>query len=160
MPKATVSQETERHDLQTCPGGYVELRQLSYYEMMHRRDIAAKLYTEQKVQRRGQPRDRQGRKSEPETMRAQLEVLNVAIMEYEFAKSIVNHNLEDDDGHLLDFTNPLAFHRLDPKIGQEIGRYIDDLNQEEEEDLDPFKPAPSSSSQGGETKPENDLEMD
>lgn len=153
MPKATVSQETKRVNLKSCPGGYVELRQLSYYEMMHRRDIAAKMYTEQKVQPRrgkqsGRPRDRQ----DEETLRAQLEVMNVAIMEFEFSKCIESHNLQDNDGNLLDFSNPLSFEILDPKVGAEIGRHIDDLNQEEEEDLDPFTNAASSSSPDGLTQ--------
>jgi hypothetical protein len=159
MPKATVSQETKRVNLKSCPGGFVELRQLSYYEMMHRRDIAAKMYTEQKVQtRRGKSGSRGRQDENMETMRAQLEVMNVAIMEFEFSKCIEHHNLEDNDGNLLDFSNPLSFEILDPKVGAEIGRHIDELNQEEEEDLDPFTNAPSSSSLDGMTLPKEGLD--
>lgn len=147
MPKATVSHETHRYDLRTCPGGFVELRQLSYYEMMHRRDIASKMFTEQKVQT-GRARQKQ---SPEETIRAQYEIMNVAIMEFEFKNCIVDHNLEDDSGIKLDFNNPLTFRMLDPKIGEEIGRLIDDLNQEAE-DLGPLANALTSSSLDGETK--------
>jgi len=148
MPKATVSHETHRYQLRTCPGGYIELRQLSYYELMHRRDIASKMYTEHKVQNQ-----RQMRQSPEEVMRAQYEILNVAIMEYEFKNCIVDHNLEDENGAKLDFNNPLTFRMLDPKIGEEIGRLIDDLNQEAE-DLGPLASVLTSSSLDGETKPE------
>lgn len=148
MPKATVSHETHKYDLRTCPGGFVELRQLSYYEMMHRRDIASKMFTEQKVQT-GRSRQRQA--AVEETIRAQYEIMNVAIMEFEFKNCIVDHNLEDDNGAKLDFNNPLTFRMLDPKIGEEIGRLIDDLNQEAE-DLGPLEKLLTSSSQDGETK--------
>lgn len=145
MPKATVSHETFRKELRTCPGGFVVLRTLSYYEMMRRRDIASKLYTEQKVGKRN--------RQDTEFLKAQLEVMNVAIMEFEFANCIVDHNLEDENDVKLDFTNPMTFKSLDPKIGQEIADYIDELNQEPEEgDLAPLPNAATSSSQDGETR--------
>jgi hypothetical protein len=145
MPKATVSQETFRYELETCPGGFVELRQLSYYEMIHRRDIAAKIFTEQKVQTGGRGR-RQSQKPVEEIVRSELEIMNIAIMEFEFSNCIVNHNLEDDNGVQLDFKSAMAFKMLDPKIGSEIGRYIDELNQEDEESVAPLSDAHTSSS--------------
>jgi hypothetical protein len=152
MPKATVNtQETERFELKTCPGGYVELRGLTYYEMMHRRDIAAKMYQEVQVDPRNR-KQRRGKEQTEQTLRTTLDVLNVQIMEYEFSKCIVSHNLEDEDGNLLDFTNPLSFHRLDSRIGMEINRHIEDLTQEDEEDVVPLEKPPTSSSPDGETK--------
>lgn len=143
MPKATVSHEAVRHNLKSCPGGWVELRTLSYYEMMQRRDLTARLYSEQKTGRNIKSED---------TLRQVMEVMNVAIMEYEFKNCIVNHNLEDDNGVLLDFSSSMALKSLDPKIGAEINKYIDALNQEDEEDLDDSPSAPISSLRDGETK--------
>jgi hypothetical protein len=112
--------------------------------MMQRRDITARLYSEQKTGKNVKSDD---------VMRQVMEVMNVAIMEYEFKNCIVNHNLEDDNGVLLDFSSSMALHNLDPKIGAEINRYIDELNQEDEEDLAVSPSVPTSSSQVGATKP-------
>lgn len=157
MPKATVSHDHQRFELETLPGGFVLLRQLSYYEMMHRRDIAAKLYTEQKVETGKSRRERRAKGANQPTeemIRSQLEIMNVAIMEFEFSNCIVDHNLEDDNGAKLDFNNPMTFRVLHPKVGAEIGRYIDELNQEDEDDVGPLPNAPSSSSKDGETQPD------
>lgn len=143
MPKATVSHDAVRRDLKTCPGGWVELRTLSYYEMMQRRDITARLYSEQKTGRNVKNED---------TLRQVMEVMNVAIMEYEFKNCIVSHNLEDDNGVLLDFSSSMALKSLDPKIGAEINKYIDELNQEDEEDLELSKSAPTLSLSDGKSK--------
>jgi len=154
MPRATVSTEHEKFDLRTCPGGFVVLRQLSYSEMMHRRDVAARLYYEQKAPPRNRAERRAQKKDNAdENTRAELEVLNVKIMEWEFAKCVVDHNLEDDNGTKLDFTNSMSFDVLDPKIGAEINEYIDDMNQEDEEDVVPLVKSPTSSSLDGVTKP-------
>lgn len=139
MPKATVSQELHHRNLNSLPGGYVKLRTLSFHEMNQRRDIASRLWTEQQVSKKKKT-------VAPETLRAELEIMNVVVAEYEFRNCIVEHNLEDENGALIDFTLPMQAWRLDPKIGQEISRYIDELNQEDEDDLDPLALSPFSSS--------------
>jgi len=122
--------------------------------MMARRDIAGRLYYEQKVPPRNRAERRAQKKVEPEeTRRAELEVLNVKLMEWEFSKCIVDHNLEDDDGNKLDFSNSMSYDILDPKIGAEINEYIDDMNQEDEEDQVPLERSPTSFSPDGATKP-------
>lgn len=141
MPRATVSQETVRIELTTCEGGYVELRTLSYYEMMQRRDIMARISTEQT----GSSRSR--------STKQVMEMMNAAVTQFEFENCIRNHNLEDENGVLLDFRNPLALRSLDPKIGAEIGRHIDSLNKDDDaEDLDSSPIAATLSSQDGETE--------
>jgi hypothetical protein len=153
MPRATIDlEETFRYDLKTLPadngslGGFVVLRRMSYHQMMQRRDIASKIGWEE---RRSTRRSR----NDDETVKALMEVMNVATMEYEFKYSIVNHNLEDSSGNLLDFSNPESFRNLDPRIGAEIGKYIDDLNQEmDEEELENF-PIVAKPSYGEETTP-------
>jgi hypothetical protein len=154
MPRATIDREEIFHyDLKTLPsengtpGGYVDLRRLSYHQMMQRRDIAAKIGWEE---RRSTGK---GKRPQDETIKAMMEVMNVATMEYEFKHSIVQHNLEDSSGNLINFENPESFRNLDPKIGAEIGKYIDDLNQETDEDeLENF-PTVSKPSFGEETTP-------
>lgn len=156
MPRATIdTHETFRYDLKTLPsengdlGGYVILRRLTYHQMMQRRDIAAKIGWEEK---RTTGKASKNRKND-ETIKAMMEVMNVATMEYEFKHSIIEHNLEDSSGNLLNFENPESFRNLHPKIGAEIGKYIDDLNQElDEDELENF-PGASKQSSGEETTP-------
>jgi hypothetical protein len=140
MPRATISTETIRKELKTCPGGFVELRQLSWAEMMKRRDIASRMYADVKT----------SQTSVQDTIRQYMEVVNVAIMEFEFKNCIVDHNLEDDEGNRLDFSNPMSLSILNPKIGSEIDRYIEELNQEDESTVVPLEKPPTSSSQDGE----------
>ena len=143
MPKATVSQDTIRKNLLSCEGGYVDLRTLSFHEMNTRQEMAARMYQETSVSTgKKQKRDQK--------VRGYFEIMNVAVTEYEFRNCIVGHNLEDDNGELIDFTLPMQAWRLDPKVGQEIANYIDDLNQfdaeEDEEGLDPLEMLPSETS--------------
>lgn len=144
MPKGTVSQETIHRNLKSAPpDGFVELRTLSFHEMQTRADIVSRMYQEDKV---GNLK-KKGKRSDEEVVRGYFEIMNVAVTEFEFRNCIVNHNLEDENGNLIDFTRPMQAWRLDPKIGAEIGRYIDELNQEsEDEELDPLEPVPISSS--------------
>jgi hypothetical protein len=132
MPKATVDPGTSRRDLKTCPGGYVELRTLSFHEMEMRKDIAGRMYQEQQVSvGRGRKR------TDEETLRAYFEAMNVSVTEFEFRNCIVDHNLFVDEAETqkIDFTKPMSTWKLDPKIGEEIDRYITELTQIAEEDL-------------------------
>jgi hypothetical protein len=138
MPRATVSTDTVRKELRSAPpDGYVVLRQLSYAEMMQRRDMIARVYSDLPTDQR--------RAVKQETVRQYMELVNRAASEWEFARCIVDHNLEDDQGNKLDFTNPMALDVLNPKIGAEIDRYIEELNQEDEE-APLSEKSPSSSS--------------
>jgi hypothetical protein len=153
MPKATVSHDTVHVELKSCPGGFVELRQLSYAEMMTRRDIASRMYAEFKNTGSGSNVNLEAE----DTVKQYMEVVNVAIMEFEFKNCIQDHNLEDDDGNKIDFGNPMSYRILHPKIGAEIATAIDKLNQEDEENVVPLGRQPTSSLQDGETKPSESL---
>jgi hypothetical protein len=140
MPRATVSHDTVRHNLKTLPDGWVDLRTLTFHEMNTRQDIATRMYQEQTTGKKQSKRDE-------ETIRGYFEIMNVAVTEYEFRNCIVEHNLEDENGALIDFTRPMQAWRLDPKIGQEIDRIIDDMNMiDDEDDLGPLESVLSLSS--------------
>ena len=139
MPKATVSQDTTHVDLRTCPGGFVKLRQLPYAEMLARRDIITKMSLESVPASLGA-------EQKDEIQRAHIEMANLESNRFTFRHCIVEHNLEDDNGKLLDFKDRRTLERLDPKIGMEIEEAIDKLNQEDEEELQNFTEQPSSSS--------------
>lgn len=117
MPKATVSLDAIRVELKTCEGGFVSIKQLPYHEMLVRRDRAAKYSMDQ----------------QRDTGRLDIEMVQAVAREWEFAHCIVDHNLEDDQGRLLDFSNAATLRVLDPRIGEEIEEAIDKLHNREEE---------------------------
>jgi hypothetical protein len=106
-------QETERIDLKSLPEGYVILRRMSYGEYLQRRDLAMDMEMEGKGQK---------------DMHALAKMMNKRVSEYEFSKTIVEHNLEDENGQLLNFSDPRTLERLDPRVGEEIGAHIDRMN--------------------------------
>ena len=121
MPRATVDLEaTERVDLETCPGGYVVLQRYDYGASLERDAMAM----EMKV--RGEGGGREG-------MEAELKGAGLKVAFFEFAKCIVEHNLEDADGKPLDFKVSQHVRVLDPRIGQEIGKKIDEMNSFKED---------------------------
>lgn len=118
-----------KYDLKTCEGGWVELRQLSYDEMLERTDGAMHVT------------QRMGIKNEAATVRFANRWTNL----FTFPRCIVDHNLTFD-GKPIDFSKPaVAFEQLDPKIGREIEQLIDELNQEDQAEED-FTTLPSSAS--------------
>ena len=114
MPRATVNTDGVRVDLKTCAGGFVLLRQLSFGQMLKRRDMAARFM--QEVTQGNAPN------------RITIDILNEVSRKYDFANCIIDHNLEDDQGNKLDFTNALVLDILDPRIAAEIEDHIDKLN--------------------------------
>lgn len=145
MPIATRKEELVRRELKTCPpDGYVVLRQLSYDEMLERRDGASKMLMEGGV-----------RDSNPQMA---VQILNRWSNEYTFPRCVVEHNLTDKNGVLLDFSNPrILFKHLDPRVGTEIEAFIDELNNAEEIEPD-FTSAPNGSSQDETDKQSDSLE--
>lgn len=121
MPRATVQQDnTHRFELKTCPEGFVVLRQLSYGQMLERRAMGANLRIEAK----------RGKKD----VAGEMALMQKIVTEYEFRHCVVDHNLEDEDGRKLDFGSPGDLAKLDPRVGSEIDKYINKLNQDVEDD--------------------------
>jgi len=69
--------------------------------------------------------------------------------QYEFEHCIADHNLEDENGQKLDFSNELTLKTLDPRVGQEIEEAIDKLHNVEENVKNFPSPASSSSEDNG-----------
>jgi len=149
MPVGTRKQETVRRELRTCPpDGYVVLRQLSFDEMLERRDGATKVLMERGVG---------GRNADAKMA---VQIANKWSNYFSFPRCIVEHNITDENGNLLDFSTKsieFTFRALDPKLGTEIENLIDELNQEEEEPED-FTKSPSSLSQNGPMQPSESTE--
>jgi len=127
MPRATTdTTATERFPLKSLPeqngeeAGWVELRKLTYGQILERRDMSAKMAIEN-VGGRGANRE--------EDMKVTTELIQKKVTEYEFKNCIVDHNLDDAAGKHLNLSDPRSVWALDPQVGQEIGELIDSQNQ-------------------------------
>ncbi len=126
MPRATIDTTvTERFELKSLPAsgdeeaGWIELRKLSYGQILHRRDMATKMAIEGIGDSKGRGDD----------IKVTTDLIQKIVTEFEYKNCIVDHNLEDANGKKLNFSNPANVQDLDPKVGQEIGNLIDDMNQ-------------------------------
>jgi len=124
MPVATTSpEETQRHDLKSLDGAFVELRTMTYGEWLHRRDMATKMAIE------GDPRKKDSKVT--------IDAIQTETTLYEFSKCIVDHNLTDGRDRKLDLGSKKDFSQLHPKIGEEISEFIGVMNiwESEQEEL-------------------------
>jgi len=134
---AVVSDEGERFDLKSCPGGFVVLKRLSYGQKMLRRSLLSKA----KMQTGGGGNRAERRAKSNQGFMAELELMNEKVNLFEFANCIIDHNLEylanpEDKSSvaLLDFTKPEHVKMLDGRVGEEIDELINDLNNFEEDE--------------------------
>lgn len=119
MPIAVVQGEPDRFELKTCPEGYVTIKRMTYGEKLTRRKFNSKM--EMEMNKGG------GAKST-------IDMFNERIELFDFANCIVEHNLTDVDGRQLNFKNPEDVKQLAGKIAEEIGTYIDKVNNFEDDD--------------------------
>lgn len=119
MPRATVRKETEHFDLKSLPDGFVELKRMTYGQSVQRRALL-KLTVESS----------KGKKD----FKGEMAMASEEIQLFEFKNCIVDHNLEDEEGNKLNLTIGAGLAQLDPKIGQEIEKYIGDMNNFEDDE--------------------------
>lgn len=147
MPDATISTETERFELESLPGGFVEIKPLPYGGVLTRRESAMKMSMEQTgnraARRRGLAKD-----DNANSGKIDVELLQRWARAYEFKHCVVDHNLTDKNDKKLDFSNAMTLDILNPKVGTEIERLLDEVNGEEsEEDLENFMSSATNSSE-------------
>lgn len=118
MPIATIVSANERFELKTCPEGYVVIRRMTYGEKLKRQGMMTK-YT----------MNLGGGK---EDAMAEVDILQEKVSLWEFANLVVEHNLTDEKEKTLNFRNAADVYRLGPQVGEEIQKYIDDLNSFED----------------------------
>jgi hypothetical protein len=114
MPRATVSTEAQHFDLTSCPGGFVSLKRMTHGQRLHRQDMAMQMSMEADQRKK--------------TARMDVTPAQTRVAQYEFKTCIVDHNLEDEGGRKLDFTNERDFGSLDGRVGEEISAHIDTLH--------------------------------
>jgi hypothetical protein len=126
MPRATVTTETQHHDLKTCEGAFVVLKPMTYGTKLSRQGEAMRMV----VKNEAGPRKR-GQSQNSET---EIHMLQKAATQIDFQNCIVDHNLEDEQGKKLDFRNFADIDSLDPRIGEEISTLIDEMNNFSEDE--------------------------
>lgn len=120
MPVAEVSiDEVERLELKSIPGAWVDLRRMTYGQMVQRRAL-----TKLSVLNGGKNRSVVG----------EMAMASKEVTVFEFAHCIVDHNLEKKDGSKFNLSSEVDFDRLHPKVGQEIESKIAEMNNFEEGD--------------------------
>lgn len=158
MPVVTIDPNArERFELRTAPAadendeaGWVELRALPYGMKLTRRDKATKMMM--------QTQSTQSKKSE---VKSEIELLSQTewAVQFDFANCIIDHNLTDSGGRKLDFSRPMDLKLLNPKVGSEIEKHINSLNEDEDElQVEDFlKPSSTLSTDAENELPDNGL---
>lgn len=121
MPFAGTSVETVRYDLESLPGAFVELRRLTYGQKLQRKNMS-KLAIDMN--------------SKSKDLKGELAMASREATLMDFKNCIVDHNLfkDADETIKFNFGNAMDVEFLDPKIGEEIEKYIDSLNNFEDGD--------------------------
>jgi hypothetical protein len=117
--------ENQRFELQSCPGGYIVIKRLSYGDKMLRKQKLGKTTVTSTNTKNNRMSD----------FVAEMQMINEEVTLFEFAKSIVSHNLEilkdpDDPTSAIpvDFANPDHVRKLDGSVGEEIDDIITRFN--------------------------------
>lgn len=154
MPVVTVDpNEYVRYELKSAPAdpntegdeaGFVMLRPLPYGMKLEQRDKSVQQIMHMKAPKRGERPDQD--REVPVEMKTASEWSNW----YEMSYCIGEHNLTDKNGVLLDFTKPMTFKSLNPKVGSEIEALLFEINRDEdEESLENFHKRSITSSEDG-----------
>jgi len=122
MPVAVVTKATERFELKSLPGAFVELKRMTYGQKLMRSEMAMKMLVGGD-DAKGKSKDFQG----------EMKLMNRQTALWEFAELIVAHNLQDIDERPLNFRQPADVDKLEGRIGEEISTLLDSINNFEEE---------------------------
>lgn len=118
MPKAVANVvDTERHELKSLEGGFVELRRMTYGQSVQRRAMLKLSLT-----------------GKGKSFAGEMAMASEEITRFEFTHCIVDHNLEREDGTKLNLASPVDFASLDPRVGQEIEELISNMNDMEDDE--------------------------
>lgn len=121
MAIATITQPTENFKLKSCPpDGFVTIRRMTWGEKLKRQSMM----TQYRMEMTTNSKDRD--------MALDVNILQEKVSLWEFQNLIVEHNLTDADEKPLNFRNVADIVRLGPVVGEEIQKYIDEVNSFEE----------------------------
>jgi len=121
MPVAIRNDNTERFDLKTLPGAFIVLRKMSYGQILERRAMMKISFQSQ---------------GKSKNMAGEIAMANQKIQIFEFRNCVIEHNLERTEGVLLNLGADVDVISLDPQVGQEIEKYIEQLNNFEGDEVE------------------------
>jgi hypothetical protein len=120
VPRATVDvSAVEKKPLRSLEGGEVTLRRMSYGQKLARQQNAVKMTMEQQ---KGKSAGKMN-----------MDMLQHAATVFDFQACVVDHNLTDEADQKLNLTSARDIDRLDPRVGEEIAKYIDEMNNFEDD---------------------------
>lgn len=121
MPFTGAAVQTVRKELKTVEGGFVEIRRMKYGE---------------KLQRAGFSRLAIDMNSRSRDIKGELDMANAEVTYLGFANCIVSHNLfkDPEEQHLFNFASRDDVDSLPGPVGEEIDKYINEINNFEEDD--------------------------
>ena len=123
MAVATIIQPTETFKLKSCPpDGYVTIRRMTWGEKLKRQSMMTKYRMEM------------SKRTKDADLSLDMDILQEKVSHWEFSNLIMEHNLTDENETLLNFRNMADIDRLGPVVGEEIQKYIDEMNSFEEEE--------------------------
>lgn len=114
MPVGTVAKNTERYELKTLAEAYVVIRRMSYGEKLDRQDDMVSLSMKDK------------------DAGMSIGVMGKRMALKDFGNLVVEHNITDEKERILNFKDAKDVVALDPRVGDEISQYIDEINTFEE----------------------------
>ena len=122
MPRATAVVNTEHYELKSLPGGWIEVRRLTYGETLRRRSMMTMEFA-------GDPSKGDAR--------AEMAMMNAKATEFDFARCVKDHNLfaDDEETRKLNLGTRADLDQLDPRVGQEIEQILDKLNNFDDSDV-------------------------
>jgi hypothetical protein len=122
MPNATANAiGPEKHELKTLPEGFVIVQRLTYGQKLERRAMSSV----------------DAEAGRGKTVKMQMQLMNRKATLYDFQHCIVEHNLDDGNGRTLNLGSPDDLNKLDPRVGEEIERILDKINNFEEDEETP-----------------------
>jgi hypothetical protein len=117
MPVVVINTEPKHYELKTAPGCFVRIKEMSYGQRIHRSGLtgAMKVLKDSKSDYAGE-----------------IAMETARITEWDFANLIAGHNLEVQEGVPYNFGSKEHLKLLPSKVGDEIGKYIDEVNSFED----------------------------
>jgi len=123
MPLATVSRETVGPlYLETVEDGWIKVRKMGYGKHLKRQELAARV---------SQQMPEKGSKTKDDR-RLDYTMLAEDSQLFVFRECLVDHNLEDENGLKIDLHTRMGIENLDGKVGEEIDKLIDMVNERED----------------------------
>jgi len=121
MPFAGTSIEVSRHELKSLPGAWVDVRRMTYGQKLERQNML-KLGIEMN--------------SRSKDVKGELAMANKEATYLDFKNCVVDHNLFKDEAETqkINFASRMDVDLLNPRVGEEIDRILNELNNFEEGD--------------------------